>query len=156
MKSAILIYSNFKRWILPTSAFYATLQISSIYLLNYNVGINIDRQFVSTLDAVSTFLIMFFLPFLTFKDKITKKLKGIEGSPWQFGIIVNSPIISLGAFISFIDLGLRMYWIPDNYWVDHWILYLALMMIATIFYIALSGFAGWLASAMYGIKKRLT
>jgi hypothetical protein len=97
---------------------------------------------------------MFFLPFLTFKDKITKKLKGIEGSPWLFGIIVNLPIISIGAFISFIDLGLRMYWIPDNYWVDHWILYLALMMIATLFYIALGGFAGWLASAVYELKKR--
>lgn len=154
MKKAISIHSEFKRWILPTSIFYMTLQASSIYLLNYNSGININSELLRAIGIVSTFIIMFFLPFAIFKHKTTKEMEWIEESPWRFGIIVNLPIIGLGVLVSLIDLGLRIYLIPDNYWADHWILYLILVIIGTIFYIALSGFAGWMASAAHGTKKR--
>jgi hypothetical protein len=153
MKRAISVYSKFKKWILLISIFYFALQVSSIYLLTYNLKINTDRQLLSNIGTVLTFGIMFFFPVFTFKHRATEKLEEIKESPWLFGIIVNLPIISLGFLTSLIDLGLRAYWLPNNYWSNHQPLYFTLLITVTILYIALSGFASWLASTTNTTKK---
>jgi hypothetical protein len=153
MKHAISIYSKFKKWILFISILYLVLLVSSTYLLTYHLKLNTDRHLLGNIGTALTLGIIFLFPILTFKHKVTEELEEIKKSPWLFGIIVNLPIISLGFLTSLLDLALRIYWLPNNYWSNHQPQYFILLMIGAIFYIALSSFAGWLASATNATKK---